>query len=703
MRLAWFPDFCLAVVLFLSPLIYGKLDRWGRITEGAQVLVLSLICLGWLAVLGPTFFRNARLRITRTPANPAILAFLAIGAASILVSVNPHASLIEFLRLLTGALLFWLLIDRARERGRILWFVVSLVVSGWVVAWIGCRDYFVQVHLGNPSWRIFSTFYNPNCLAGFLIMILPLAAVVFFISKTLWQKMASGCGLGLLLVALMLTGSRGGWLSFMIAVMFYVALLIGSSSAGQTSNRSRQIALGVLALIVVVAMALLIPPIRLRIMSGFSPEVSSNMFRYLTWQATLGIISDHPWLGTGLGTFQYIFPKYAIGGFTRMAHQNYLQMGAEIGLLGLATFIWLLVTFWVIWLRAFRARPEPNERYLLIAAASGMLAFSMHSLLDYGWYLGVTALSFWFLLGITVSLSTPPIREVRLPATPWFRWLGFLALLGVMGFILLVSFRSYWGSLHAQRARKAESAGNYWDAIAEWRAAVESDPGDGLYHRYLGRALGIDGISEVKRAIELEPTNSLNYGLLGNMEASAGEWKAAVSSYGKAIAFNPQHLKSYLGLGTSYRRLEDLNKAWETYLRMIEIEKSPSTRYSAIEGRVDVDYAFAHYELGRLYGWDLRLNWGSPLRLHRAGKEFDQALEVIDSYREQSQAWDQLMKKLGQGIPREKEELILLRAKIYWRLGVIWQEREDRPKAEQFKSQAKELEPDIKWIIGQEG
>src|SRR5213078_2572414 len=106
--------------------------------------------------------------------------------------------------------------------------------------------------------------------------------------------------------------------------------------------------------------------------------------------------------------FEYALPQYAIAGYTRMAHESYLQIAAEAGVPAL-----------LLWLGALGAtmarllsRQGPRD-WLLPGIAGGLAAAMAHNVVDYSWSVVGTALPFWALMGTSVVLTRPQAGEIR--------------------------------------------------------------------------------------------------------------------------------------------------------------------------------------------------------------------------------------------------------------------------------------------------
>jgi len=122
------------------------------------------------------------------------------------------------------------------------------------------------------------------------------------------------------------------------------------------------------------------------------------------WRATLRMIGEHPVFGVGLGAFATVYPRYdASPGlrYTAEAHNDYLQLLAEVGIVGGligAAFLSLLVR--TIWRSLWRAA-EPAA----VGASVGILAILIHSIVDFGLRVPANGLVFLSLLVVLLRLD----------------------------------------------------------------------------------------------------------------------------------------------------------------------------------------------------------------------------------------------------------------------------------------------------------
>lgn len=130
-----------------------------------------------------------------------------------------------------------------------------------------------------------------------------------------------------------LTRSRGAWLGFL--AMFATVALVRRAGA-------KTALVGVMILLLPLALS---PSLKDRMLSAFEPE--RNKDRIYIWTSTLKIIKDYPVLGTGTGVFPNIYERYALPDAwerrVAYAHNLFLQLASESGLIGLAVFLALML------------------------------------------------------------------------------------------------------------------------------------------------------------------------------------------------------------------------------------------------------------------------------------------------------------------------------------------------------------------------
>lgn len=792
-------DVALLTAVFYAPILWGGFNTSGQafITGAVGLAALASLFARWIDGRPPARIPNA----IHLPA----VAFLAISAISAMFSVSWHASMLELCRLGVGVLLFWLVANRAllraaptsltaaafgcsvvlatfipvageagmalklfsvigvgvtcaviasgrKERDATQWLGAALLLSAaLVVALYGLREKLEAWRvLENPTWQIFSTFFNPNPLAGFFAMVFPLAVSAALVAAVLWQRMVWGfCGL-LVAVMILPTYSKGGMLAFLVAAACYVVLI------GWPKQWVRRVFAGALAAGVVGAMVLglavlVSQPVRARVASAAGAQSASNMFRILTWKGTIDLAAAYPWLGAGPGTFKLVYPKYATAHYVEAAHQNYLQVFAEQGVFGGAIFLWVIGAVVFTGKRALTAGEDFRRRALAVGGLCSIIALLVHSFLDYDWYIGAIGLMFWLVAGMLAHQAhgrTPEApaaaeekprgrrrraggaspaerpRESAGRALPWPRgeWGRGAAVLAAAGIVILVVWRLTAAALAAEavsRGGTAYMSGQYPTALRLYEQATRYDRGSARAWESYGalkaglaaheqredvREWAVEGGKEaMARAMELEPTSFRAPKSLAQFYDVVGDLESAVKYYLEALDRFPKDTKTLRKLASVYQRLGEEEKARGTYGRMLEIEDSPYNRYRALASvDVDTEYAYAHYELGRLAVRDYERGERSE-GLEHALSEFGEALGVIQEYFEKAKETDDMFRMLRRPREHRGEYMTQLKAQVLWRRGAVYERLGETERAQGERAEARAVWPGVVSAIETEG
>ncbi len=252
--------------------------------------------------------------------------------------------------------------------------------------------------------RVFSTWENPNILAGYLVAVIAYSAAFFHLYKDRLPRLAAGC-CGLLASAcLLFTYSRGNWLALLAVLIIFCGCF----------DRRAVLPCGVL---LVLALFVGGDEVWQRLLSLVGSEDTSIALRKAYLRSTLWIIEDHPF-GVGWCGFRYVYPEYNYyladtGVIMYHCHNIFLNVLAELGWHGLAVFLavwgnfvynaYRLVRYGsALWIKA------AGEGYLLAAAG-----LAVGGLTDHVCFNPRMGLLFW-LLGFSVLLARK-IDEGRRP------------------------------------------------------------------------------------------------------------------------------------------------------------------------------------------------------------------------------------------------------------------------------------------------
>jgi len=308
------------------------------------------------------------------------------------------------------------------SRERLVQFCYMLVLSGVFQAFYGSMmvltgvEYLFLVpkdsYIGNAT----GTFVNRNHLAGYLEMTLPIGiglllgsrkgsdqvrrhwrGILTYILQTLLSPIAVlRCLLVVMVIGLLLTHSRMG------NAAFFNALLITSAIAFISTRQFRRPGFVVIILsIVAVDIALLgtwfdLSKVMNRIEStGLDHETRDEVVQFV-----MKMIPDFWLAGTGAGTFAYVFPNYSqfTGGFYDYAHNDYLQILVELGVIGCIPLAGLVMLGLLNGWKLLRGNDSKLLRGMGFASIMGTVSLLIHSSVDFNLQIPANILLFVALL-----------------------------------------------------------------------------------------------------------------------------------------------------------------------------------------------------------------------------------------------------------------------------------------------------------------
>lgn len=272
----------------------------------------------------------------------------------------------------------------------------------------------------------FGTFINRDHFAGYLELLagVPVALIATRVMRGEWRFLYLVAAL-LMGLAVILTLSRGGALSLLIELLCIAALAqrraaqlgkeAGHARFGRTSLLGVATVGSVLAAIVAGILWIGAEPLINRFATGnpassdLSKAQSFEMARGTIWRDTWLIIRAQPWLGAGLGAYETAWHIHGVdenesGGVAAQAHNDYLQVLADTGVVGGV----LLLGFLVIVLRAMLASTrlrDPLQAGLAIGCSGGLLGLLVHSFFDFNLQLVSHALLFLVLCVVLVTIQ----------------------------------------------------------------------------------------------------------------------------------------------------------------------------------------------------------------------------------------------------------------------------------------------------------
>lgn len=288
-------------------------------------------------------------------------------------------------------------IDNKRKLSAV---INTLLISGFFVSLYGIYQYFTGVQT-DSSWvdtnafetvktRVFSFFDNPNVLGEYLIIITSLGVGMFWKEKNKYMKSAYFISVVFSALCLVMTSSRGSMIGLILALCIFVLV-----------SEKRFILLGIMVLF---ALPLILPDtLAQRLASAISMNDTSSLYRKSIYQACFHMFNDYTLTGIGVGAFSMVYPTYALNAaYAFHAHNIYLQIALETGVLGLILFLGLII--FSVQKMYFGARKINNGyKYLVTMILGGFAGLLVQGLVDNIWYDYSMCIMFWLTIALGIS------------------------------------------------------------------------------------------------------------------------------------------------------------------------------------------------------------------------------------------------------------------------------------------------------------
>ena len=367
------------------------------VTHAVGALALGAWLLAGLA--------RREIRIEKTLLVPWVLFLAALLLSAGLSHYNAVDSLKQVMRWLLAFLAFVITVATVTTPRRAMWLVIVIVAAGVLEALVGIRQYVLGAgpFAIGAEIRAYGTIGKPNTFAGFLNMVWPLGAAVAYGCLLQWWRerttirwlLLGGAATGATLIVLAgvaVSFSRGALVGSAAAILVLVVLVGGRRAVPLL------VLLGVLGG-VIVSQPTLLPDVltkrvtsitdNLRIFDAGRVTVNDYNFavveRMAHWQAGAGMFLAHPVLGVGPDNFNKAYPAFFVGRWSQSqghAHNYYIHIAAEAGILGLATYLLLIGSVAALGWRALRLTRNTPWHMVALGGCGIIAAVQVHNVFE---------------------------------------------------------------------------------------------------------------------------------------------------------------------------------------------------------------------------------------------------------------------------------------------------------------------------------
>ena len=406
------------VAVVLTMVVVFILPEAGLYLVALSLPFLSFSLLALLGVLTAIAYLtkvvvNGSANICRSSLLIPVLVFFAIMLYGTVTSVLPKSSAYEFAIPAVSMLYLFLMVNLIDNKKKLNILLTCLALAAAAVAAYAIYDYyygvtFIDMQKGwvdpelNPDItnRASAVFENPNLLAQYFVLVIPVLASFTVVVKRVGYKFLLASIAILAGTALVLTYSRGGLYGFLFAMAVLAVI------------RGRKF-FPLFLLAAIIGIFFLPHTVIERLATADNLNDSSVVYRFDIWKSTLLMIKDYWLTGVGVGTqaFMRVYYVYMMNSaIMPHAHNLYLQLLSEIGVFGLAFFMLLM---YKIFQTVFRISSSDSSylKWLNAGFAGAMAGFLLQSMFDYGlWYYKLGVL-FWILIAVYIVLEKLYVEE----------------------------------------------------------------------------------------------------------------------------------------------------------------------------------------------------------------------------------------------------------------------------------------------------
>ena len=570
------------------------------------IITLNLWIIKCLLDEESTWYRN---RI-----NPPIFLYIIIISISLVISNTIMVSLKDYIIFISYIFVYFLIINNINNKKEFdsflkIFFVISFFVSIYaLIQYYGLDPYF------NNLGRLTSTIGQKNWISNYLALIFPIIFSYFLLEKHKNNKIIFYLLLSVLYATLMICQSRGIWISTGLTTIFAIYIIFKFSlfRIFQKNRKWLILLISIFLLITIVystdnplnKSAITVPQ---RAISTFDKEDPSINTRFLIWNITFNMIKDKPIFGSGIGTFKMNYLDYQAeflkdnpyyikySGKAGEAHNEYLQIWAEIGMIGLGLFILIFYFFFKAIFNFYKSSKNIKDKIITFGLVMGITSFLIHSLFTFPLHVPALGSAFFILLGLTVvyvgkfniNKKNVILVKINLKKQSRTKRIFIISIFIIMIFVIdFLVIMPYVAEIYFFKGARYNLVKNYDKALFNFEHAAQLDPYNGRILHALGTTYyNLNLQSEAQEVLQRTKLYFNDRNIFKNLGLSymqSGNYEKAKKELEHAIYLDPKFTEAYADLAYLYAKQEEYDKAIVEWNKMLEIDPNFSEKYNVL-------------------------------------------------------------------------------------------------------------------------
>lgn len=403
-------------LLVFAILAFGAVDEWSTFVLEAGMTLLFVAWAGRQILAGELKIAGSPLYL---PA--ACFAVLVLGQLLLRTTVYPYVTKYELLQYVSYGIVLLIATECGRQEDTRRKLGLALVFFG-----VGYAFYAMAQELtssGRFFWfytprfhgSIFGSYVNHDHYAGLMEMLVPFPLVVAMGHMVHGGKrVLVGFAAVLMATTIVLSGSRGGMISFAVEIFAFAAFTLYQKRNPRVAIATFTLCIAVLGFLLFLGKGKVL---------GRLGELGPDM-RFKIGKDCLRIFSRKPVLGWGLGVFPTIYPgfrSFYTNLFVNQAHNDYAQLLVETGMVGFGLVLWFVFRLYQHGFPTSRRWEYKWDAAVSLAALLACTAMLFHSLVDFNLHIPANAAVFYLMCALAAakpSSTSSRAREARVLAQP---------------------------------------------------------------------------------------------------------------------------------------------------------------------------------------------------------------------------------------------------------------------------------------------
>lgn len=552
-----------------------------------------------------------------TKINISIFCFILIMTSSLLRSSTIILSLQDYIIFLSYLILFFLIANNVNSKKQIFAFVKIIFFTAFIVSLYTIIQYYgFDFYLKNIN-DITSTIGQKNWVSNYLAMVFPITFCFFLLEKIKKNKIIYYFLLSIIYTSITICQSRGIWISCILTLLIGIYIVFKFKVYTYfKDNKSWLIILLITFSIISIIYstdnifnknALTLPE---RAISTFDIKDSAINSRILKYKTSLEMIKNNFLFGSGIGTFKINYLIYQANYINRNpfyikysnrfteAHNEYLQIFVELGIIGLLGFILIFIYIYKIIILYIKKNNSKKDKIIVFSMMMGATCFLIHSLFTFPLHVPALGTLFFTIIGLTIAYTNQNNLNIVCIKKVTFRkdffinnkikyLCIFLIIILMIIIINTIAIKPYIAEIYYFKGMEDSIyKKDYEKSLVNFELAAHLDPYNGRILHELGTTYYIlSNLAEAENILERSKkyiSDASTFYNLGLVNSKLGNLKEAEDEFKMAIYLNPKYIKAFNHLYWLYYNNKFYNKAIEQSEKLLERLPNFSEKYTIL-------------------------------------------------------------------------------------------------------------------------